>query len=63
MTQQDLASCTGMSKSFINDKIRNRGKNGMWIVSAKKIATALDCTIDDLYEWIPDHKRGKSERI
>lgn len=59
MTQQELADKTGMSKSFINDKVRNRGSHGMWIDSAKKIATVLDCTIDDLYEWMPE---GNSER-
>lgn len=61
MTQQELAAKTGMSKTFINDKIRNRGSHGMWIDSAKKIATALGCSIDELYEWLPD-KNGKSER-
>ncbi|MEH7521731.1 helix-turn-helix transcriptional regulator [Bacillus sp. JJ1503] len=59
MTQQELAAKTGMSKSFINDKVRNRGSHGMWVDSAKKIAIVLDCSIDDLYEWIPE---GKSER-
>lgn len=64
MTQQELAAKTGMSKQFINDKVRNlRGKHGMWIDSAKKIAAVLDCHIDDLYEWIPDQEaKGKSER-
>lgn len=54
MTQQELAARTGMTSSFISDKINNRGKHGMWLSSAKKIAVVLDCSIDDLYEWIPD---------
>lgn len=58
MTQQELAARTGMSKSFISDKVHNRGSHGMWVDSAKKIATVLGCTIDELYEWIPE---GKSE--
>ncbi|MDF1510694.1 helix-turn-helix transcriptional regulator [Robertmurraya sp. DFI.2.37] len=65
LTQQDLADKTGMSKQYINDKIHNRkGKHGMWIDSAKTIAAALGCAIDDLYEWIPAEKeaKGKSER-
>jgi transcriptional regulator with XRE-family HTH domain len=63
MSQQDLALKTGMSRSFINDKVHNRGSHGMWIDSAKKIAVALGCKIDDLYEWIPDQEaKGKSKR-
>jgi transcriptional regulator with XRE-family HTH domain len=56
MSQQELADKVGMSKGYINDKIRNRGKHGMYIDSAKKIATVLGCSIDDLYEWIPEGK-------
>lgn len=59
MSQQDLADKTGMSKGYINDKIKNRGKHGMYIDSAKKIASALGCSIDELYEWIPE---GKNKR-
>lgn len=62
LTQQELAAKTGMSKSFISDKVRNRDAHGMRIDSAKRIAIALGCTIDDLYEWIPDQEEGKSDR-
>jgi putative transcriptional regulator len=64
MTQKELADKTGMSKQYINDKARNkRGEHGMWIDSAKTIASALNCSIDDLYEWIPDQEaQGKSKR-
>jgi hypothetical protein len=53
-----------MSKQYINDKARNkRGQHGMWIDSAKTIASALNCSIDDLYEWIPvQEAKGKSKR-
>jgi transcriptional regulator with XRE-family HTH domain len=62
MSQQELAVKSGMSKSFINDKVHNRGSHGMWVDSAKKIATVLGCNIDDLYEWIPDQEaQGKSD--
>jgi transcriptional regulator with XRE-family HTH domain len=57
MSQQELADKAGMSKGYINDKIKNRGKHGMYIDSAKKIATVLGCSIDDLYEWIPVGKQ------
>jgi transcriptional regulator with XRE-family HTH domain len=64
MTQQELANKTGMSKQYINDKTRNkRGKHGMWIDSAKTIASALNCSIDELYEWIPAQEaKGKRKR-
>jgi transcriptional regulator with XRE-family HTH domain len=64
MTQQELANKTGMSKQYINDKARNkRSPHGMWIGSAKTIASALNCSIDDLYEWIPTQEaKGKSKR-
>lgn len=28
----------------------------MWLTSAKKISVALNCEIDDLYEWIPERE-------
>ncbi|WP_142385048.1 helix-turn-helix transcriptional regulator [Cytobacillus massiliigabonensis] len=51
MTQQDLANKTGYSKQYINDKIRSRGKNGMWVATAKTIAEGIGCTVEELYEW------------
>jgi transcriptional regulator with XRE-family HTH domain len=51
MTQQDLAEKIQMSASQINDYIHNRKKT-MSLSNAKTIANALDCTIDDLYEWV-----------
>jgi transcriptional regulator with XRE-family HTH domain len=64
MTQQELANKTGMSKQYINDKTRNlKGKHGMLIDSAKTIASALNCSIEDLYEWIPvQEAKGKRKR-
>jgi transcriptional regulator with XRE-family HTH domain len=53
MTQQELADKTGMTPQYINDKIKGRGKHGMYIDSAKTIANALGVHIDDLYEWLP----------
>jgi transcriptional regulator with XRE-family HTH domain len=49
MTQEDLAIITGIHKSQINEYINN--KRTMMLNSAKIIATALDCKIDDLYKW------------
>ncbi|MCP1159333.1 helix-turn-helix domain-containing protein [Bacillus infantis] len=49
MTQVDLSEKTGISKQQINEYISiNRL---MTIYNAKLIAEALDCNIDDLYEW------------
>jgi transcriptional regulator with XRE-family HTH domain len=60
-TQQELANKTGMTKQYINDKIKGRGKHGMWIDSAKIIATALGCSIDDLYEWLPEYNNAQED--
>lgn len=49
MTQVDLSVLTGISKSQINEYIKNT--RFMSIKNAKLIATALKCHIDDLYEW------------
>jgi putative transcriptional regulator len=51
LTQVELAEATGLPHKYINDKANNRGPRGMTIVNAKKIATVLGCSIDDLYEW------------
>ena len=60
-TQQELANKTGMSKQYINDKIKGRGKHGMWIDSAKTIATALGVPIDELYEWLPEDDTAQED--
>jgi putative transcriptional regulator len=49
MTQAELSEITGISTSTISSYISNRRK--MELRNAKIIATALKCTIDDLYEW------------
>ncbi|RYI30522.1 XRE family transcriptional regulator [Bacillus infantis] len=49
MTQVDLSEKTGISKQQINEYISNNRL--MTIYNAKLIAEALDCNIDDLYEW------------
>lgn len=49
MTQVDLSEKTGISKQQINEYIANTRL--MTIYNAKLIADALDCSIDDLYEW------------
>ncbi|NYV67615.1 helix-turn-helix transcriptional regulator [Bacillus sp. Gen3] len=51
MTQQQLAKITGLNEKYLSDKINNRGPRGMTLVNAKKIAYALRCHIEDLYEW------------
>lgn len=49
MTQVDLSEKTGISKQQINEYIANNRL--MTIYNAKLIAEALDCHIEDLYEW------------
>jgi putative transcriptional regulator len=49
MTQVELINKTGISKSKISSYVNN--KIMMSLDTAKTIAYALDCYIDDLYEW------------
>lgn len=49
MTQADLVEKTGIAKSQISEYISN--KSTMSLNTAKVIALALNCSIDDLYEW------------
>ncbi|TCZ76148.1 XRE family transcriptional regulator [Paenibacillus albiflavus] len=51
-TQQWLVEETGIDKYRISDYANNRGV--MSLPTAKTIASALDCPIDDLYEWLID---------
>jgi transcriptional regulator with XRE-family HTH domain len=64
MTQQELADKVHMPKQQISDYVNNRVT--MSLKNAKNIASAINCTIDDLYEWIPidprEYKRSKRKR-
>lgn len=48
-TQQWLSEITGITKSQISDYATNR--RVMTLSTAKTIANAIGCNIDDLYEW------------
>lgn len=50
MSQMDLAIKLGITVQQINKYALN--KQGMSLKVAKNIASILNCTIDDLYEWI-----------
>lgn len=49
MTQVDLEIITGINKVQINEFINN--KRVMSLNNAKIISDALNCLIEDLYEW------------
>ena len=49
MSQDDLAVKTGIHKAQISEYVLN--KRHMHLNSARIIAQALNCYIDDLYEW------------
>jgi putative transcriptional regulator len=49
MTQADLATITGISKTQINEYIANTRK--MSLANAYLISQALRCHIEDLYQW------------
>ena len=48
--QKDLAAKLNMSKQQINDYISGHTST-MSLKTAKNIAHALDCCIEELYEW------------
>jgi len=48
-TQEELARRTKSTKSLVSDY--ERGERRMMLSTAKSFAIALDCHIDDLYEW------------
>ena len=50
--QQWLSEVTGIDKYRISYYANNRGL--MHLATAKTIAVALDCSIDDLYLWVED---------
>jgi len=49
MTQAEFAERIGVSAQWLSDKINMRGT--MTINSSMMIAKALNCHIEDLYEW------------
>jgi transcriptional regulator with XRE-family HTH domain len=49
LTQIELAELTSIPKSQISEYVNN--KHVMSLVTAKIIAHALKCNIDDLYQW------------
>ncbi|PAD70631.1 transcriptional regulator [Bacillus sp. 7586-K] len=50
MTQQHLSELTGIDKSQISGYVSNTRKS-MSLKTAKKLAVALNCSVDELYEW------------
>ncbi|MGC4375755.1 helix-turn-helix transcriptional regulator [Fictibacillus sp. Mic-4] len=51
MTQVELARRTGRSKSQISDLVNQKNAEAMSLRVAKDISHALDCHIEDLFEW------------
>lgn len=51
-TQADLADHLEVTEAFISMVIR--GKSKLSVTKMKKTANFLNCTMDDLYEWVYD---------
>lgn len=51
MTQSMLAIRTNIPKSQISEYVNN--KHIMSLETAKILSAALNCAIEELYEWIP----------
>lgn len=52
MRQIRLAQMVGMSKQQVSDYVNERMI--MSLETARRFARALDCYIDDLYDWVED---------
>lgn len=50
ISQQELALATGINKQDISNYANDR--RVMSLKTAKRISTALNCSMDVLYEWI-----------
>ena len=50
LTQQQLSDLTKISKSQINEYISGKRKS-MTLITAMKIATVLNCHIEELHDW------------
>lgn len=55
MTQQELALKLNIPKQQVNKYVNN--KQQMSYKKAREISYLLNCSMEDLYEWIPDKKR------
>lgn len=55
MTQQELAIKLNIPKQQVNKYVHN--KQQMSYKKAREIAYLLNCSMEDLYEWIPEKKR------
>ena len=49
-SQQQVADISGVSTTQISEYITGKRKS-MSMQNARKLAQALNCAIDDLYEW------------
>ena len=52
LTQTVIVDRTGYDKSIVSKYVN--GSRRMGFDTAKTIAVAINSTIDDLYEWIPE---------
>lgn len=56
LTQEEIAHIIGVSKTRISEYENN--DINMTIITAKKLAVACGCTIDELFEFYVDRRRG-----
>jgi transcriptional regulator with XRE-family HTH domain len=59
LRQTRFAEMVGMSKQQINDYVNDRVI--MSLETAMRFSKALDCRIEDLYEWIEDDGPRRTE--
>jgi transcriptional regulator with XRE-family HTH domain len=56
LTQEQLAEIIGVKKERISEY--ERGNINMTVITAKKLAIACKCNIEELFEFKVDRRRG-----
>jgi putative transcriptional regulator len=54
LTQTELSELTKITKSQISEYVNN--KHIMSLETARIISNTLNCSIEDLYEWVTDEE-------
>ena len=61
MRVSDLPYAARVSKNTVSD-ICNRRIKGIQLATVERICEALDCSVGDLFEYVPDERHPESAR-
>lgn len=59
LRQTRFAEMVGMTKQQVNDYVNDRAI--MTLETARRVAKALGCQIEDLYDWVEDDEPRRRE--